>query len=257
MRAINTRTNIIRFEKSKAFEFIVKSAEKYKPMTAAQEQKCKPEDLVKHNILFAVAVASKHYYSGCDICDLVQESIIGMIEASKMYDPNYGVKFISYAVKRMRRKVLEYITVHGSQIRYTHQVQNVQYKIHDNTDEITDEELAEKIGCSVDILKQAKQMYKIESLDREDEDGDQIYQPAGYFDADHNVKQIQRSEMMRKINSLLTKQEQEIIHTLHLADFPLNRDRLAERLKLTPERIRQIEQQALNKLKNHRELFQI
>ena len=63
--------------------------------------------------------------------------------------------------------------------------------------------------------------------------------------------------MIQQMNKMLTKQEQEIIYTLHLAEFPLTKERLAERFGLTAERIRQLEQQAIKKLRNHRELFQI
>lgn len=68
------------------------------------------QKLVRANIPFAISVAKKYRDSGIPLEDLIEEGIIGLITAANRYDPDYGVKFITYAVWWIRCTILEAIS---------------------------------------------------------------------------------------------------------------------------------------------------
>jgi len=75
------------------------------------------EKLVKANLRFVVSVAKQHQNSGEPLNELVSAGNIGLIEAAKRFDHTRGFKFISYAVWWIRQSILQYITEHSKTIR--------------------------------------------------------------------------------------------------------------------------------------------
>lgn len=73
------------------------------------ESKLSKEELITRNLRFAIAVAKKFVHHGVDFEDLVQAANIGLIQAAETYDPSTGFKFISYAVWKIRRNILNII----------------------------------------------------------------------------------------------------------------------------------------------------
>lgn len=73
--------------------------------------------LVKKNLRFVISVAKSYIIEGVSLEDLINEGNIGLIEASEKYDPNVGVKFITYAIHYIKRGVLNYIALSGRTIR--------------------------------------------------------------------------------------------------------------------------------------------
>jgi len=73
--------------------------------------------LVKGNLRFVISVAKQYANNKARLEDLVDEGNIGLIEASKRFDPSTGFKFISYAVWWIRRYIMEYLTKYSRTIR--------------------------------------------------------------------------------------------------------------------------------------------
>tara|TARA_R110000772_G_scaffold17946_3_gene49962 strand:+ start:123028 stop:123909 length:882 start_codon:yes stop_codon:yes gene_type:complete len=86
-------------------------------MLAHQGDEKAREQLIKHNLRFVVSVAKQYQIPGVKLEDLINEGNLGLIKASKMFDPTRGFKFISYAVWRIRQGIMAYISQNNNLIR--------------------------------------------------------------------------------------------------------------------------------------------
>jgi RNA polymerase primary sigma factor len=87
------------------------------------------ELLVKHNLRFVVSVAKQYVTKELRLEDLVNEGNLGLISASKRFEPSRGFKFISYGVWWIRRSILAYISDHGRIIRLPNNKSNMVQKL--------------------------------------------------------------------------------------------------------------------------------
>ena len=75
------------------------------------------QELAKANLRFVISVAKKYQNRGVSLTDLIQEGNVGLVTAARKFDPNQGVKFISYAVWWIRQAILASLANHGRAIR--------------------------------------------------------------------------------------------------------------------------------------------
>src|SRR5919204_3314216 len=75
------------------------------------------QELVKRNLRFVISVAKKYQNRGLPLIDLIGEGNVGLMTAARKFDPDQGVKFISYAVWWIRQAILAAIARHGRTIR--------------------------------------------------------------------------------------------------------------------------------------------
>lgn len=75
-----------------------------------EERKVFEDILVKNSLRFVVSVAKKYLKKGFVLSDIINEGNLGLIEAAKRYDPNSGMKFISYAIWWIRKFIIIYVT---------------------------------------------------------------------------------------------------------------------------------------------------
>jgi RNA polymerase primary sigma factor len=94
------------------------------------------DELVIKNLRFVIS-AAKQYTTKTELLqDLINEGNIGLIEASKCFDPNKGFKFISYAVWHIRKNMLEFLTKNGKTIRIPNNKAQNMYKLKDKIREL-------------------------------------------------------------------------------------------------------------------------
>src|SRR5687768_6082164 len=74
-------------------------------------------DLVTKNLRFVISVAKKYQHRGIALVDLIGEVNLGLLTAARKFDPDHGVKFISYAVWWIRQAILSAIARHGRPVR--------------------------------------------------------------------------------------------------------------------------------------------
>lgn len=251
MKRIDVKLNSIMPEKKGILQTLLTEAKKYKPLTSEQEKTATKEELINHNILFACSVAFRHYTKKVDIMDLVSESMIGLIKAAESFKPEFGVRFISYAVNKMRAQVMHFIDMRGDIVRMSYTVlQNKQRKEFQD-EMLTDKELSEMLGISESTVRNIRNPINIFSIDETNEDGETIYQLAGDYVSDDQLFKNIDKKLVSDLLEVLTDREREVIYLRYFDIFEHKRQTICERFKVSHEAIRLIEVNALNKMKKH------
>ena len=75
------------------------------------------QELVKRNLRFVISVAKKYQNRGLPLIDLIGEGNVGLLTAARKFDPDQGVKFISYAVWWIQQAILSSLARHGRTVR--------------------------------------------------------------------------------------------------------------------------------------------
>jgi len=75
------------------------------------------QELARANLRFVISVAKKYQNRGVSLTDLIQEGNVGLVTAARKFDPEQGVKFISYAVWWIRQAILASLANHGRSVR--------------------------------------------------------------------------------------------------------------------------------------------
>jgi RNA polymerase primary sigma factor len=247
--SVQVKYNIPVLKKSGAYQMFLNEAMKHKPLTSEQEKTATPEQLVKHNMLFAVSVASRFKCDGIDVMDLISESLIAMTIASKKFNHTKGVKFISYAVSWMQQRITAYIDNNHRNIRYPELISRARYAIEKrNLNDLTVDEIKTKIKFSAYYIKTAMSMIKETSLDLKYEDGDNVYEVSGDLQTDEN---IMKSNNIKLLTKNLSDIQMKVITYRYLNEFQLTYTDIGKKLNFTHERIRQIEKDAFEKIKNN------
>jgi len=227
--------------------------------------------LVSSNLKFVVKVANEYKNYGLNTMDLIQEGNIGLMQAVKGFDPNKGYRIISYAVWWIRAYIQNYIIKSWSLVKVgtTQAQRKLFYKLRStkNQLELGDgnlsaedyKELADKLNVSnQDVIEMDKRMGgKDFSLDAEIKGDTELSHMDFLADDDVNQEElitkaeeddIVKSGMVDALK-VLKDRERFIIENRILSDKPLTLEELGEKYNISRERVRQIENAALKKMK--------
>ena len=227
--------------------------------------------LVSSNLKFVVKVANEYKNYGLNTMDLIQEGNIGLMQAVKGFDPNKGYRIISYAVWWIRAYIQNYIIKSWSLVKVgtTQAQRKLFYKLRStkNQLELGDgnlsaedyKELADKLNVSNEaVIEMDKRMGgKDFSLDAEIKGDTKLSHMDFLADDDVNQEElITKSEENDIVKSgmvdalkVLKDRERFIIENRILSDKPLTLEELGEKYNISRERVRQIENAALKKMK--------
>jgi RNA polymerase primary sigma factor len=119
------------------------------------------QELVKRNLRFVISVAKKYQNRGLALTDLIGEGNVGLLTAARKFDPDQGVKFISYAVWWIRQAILASLARQGRTVRVplnrtadlSRIVRTAETLRQDLRREPTPEEIASSTGLSVDVVQ--------------------------------------------------------------------------------------------------------
>ncbi|MBN1423885.1 sigma-70 family RNA polymerase sigma factor [Candidatus Fermentibacteria bacterium] len=222
--------------------------------------------LTRANLRFVVSVAKQYKNQGLSLPDLINEGNVGLIKAAIRFDETKGYKFISYAVWWIRQAILQALAEHSRIVRLPLNRAGALHKIGKSSDQLgqefgrepTPEEIADELSMSVDEVNETLRISGHHlSLDAtlKGEDGNKLLdfleddlQPA----PDEYLMDESLSTDIAKALETLTPREQEVT-TLY---FGINRDRpctleeIGQHLGLTRERVRQIKEKAIKRLRH-------
>lgn len=223
------------------------------------------ERLVKSNLRFVVSVAKQYQNQGLSLPDLINEGNMGLIKAAKRFDETKGFKFISYAVWWIRQSILQAVAEQSRLVRLPLNQVGALSKIKKTSSRLeqlyhrqpTVKEIADELDIPEHKVMAAFRMNAKEvSMDaplNDDEDMlliDTII-PEGADATDDSAARNLDGIELRRVMSVLTDKEREIINLYFGIDVSHNYtlEEIAYRLDLTRERVRQIKDKALKKLK--------
>ena len=226
--------------------------------------------LVIHHLRFVVHIARSYQGYGLPLGDIVQEGNVGLMKAVDKYDPHRGVKLVSFAVHWIKAEIHEYILRNWRQVKIA--TTKAQRKLFFNLrskkkslDWLTKEE-AEKIAKDLNV--EVKDVLHMENrLSSNDSsfdapvstsDDEQMMSPSQYLeDKRYDPEVIVANEQAADVNSqdlahalkVLDDRSKDILQRRYLADKKATLHDLAEEYEISAERVRQIENTALKKLK--------
>jgi RNA polymerase primary sigma factor len=205
--------------------------------------------MVVGNLRFVISVAKMYQNQGLDLLDLISEGNIGLIKAIERFDITSGFKFISYAVWWVKQSIMAALNEYARTIRVPSNVlqdAQKQKKIDENDDtyliEYNDTSLM-GIPSTVDLFKEIN------------EDGDTLIEVINNPNAEDPMSALNNLDEVKKrmkyMLSILDDREKTIIEGYFgLCGSERNLDDLGEEFGCTKERIRQLKDKALKKLRN-------
>jgi RNA polymerase primary sigma factor len=226
------------------------------------------EKMVRANLRFVVSVAKQYHHGSMPLNDLINEGNVGLIKAARMFDETKGFKFISYAVWWIRQSIMEALNDHSRIVRIPSNKIGELSKINQAVSKIeqkferepTTEELADFLGVNPEDIKNTNTAaVRQSSLDApfdEGEDGS-LYDVMRNSDAETADalladKDSLRTELERLLSTLVDREREVIRRFFGIGfDYSLSLEDIAEDLGLTRERVRQIKESALRKLRSH------
>jgi RNA polymerase primary sigma factor len=225
--------------------------------------------LVKSNLRFVVSYVKKYRGMGLSLLDLIDEGNVGLIEAARRFDPTRGVRFVSYAVWWIRQAIVHALTVYSRIFnipqKLADQISTMKKKTAELKAELnrdpTREETARALGISETDLDdlQILDERNLSLSDKVNEDDLEVEDRISDASSPSVEYQIIKASVQQQIRGILGELDEKEALVLKLRfglddDRPLTLQEIGARLKLTRERIRQIEQKAMRKLSRSQKL---
>jgi RNA polymerase primary sigma factor len=224
--------------------------------------------LVKANLRFVVSIAKQYVNQGLSLADLVNEGNLGLIKAAYRFDEKRGYKFISYAVWWIRQAMLQALAEQSRIVRLPLNRAGTLYRIGKAARQLDQElgrspevsEIAEKLKLPHDEVRDTMQIANSHlSLDASFSNDQEENSLVDYL-ADDNLEAPDEqtyvnalSDDMQKALDTLTDRERQIL-SLYFGiegEEPLTLEEIGKRMNLTRERIRQIKEKAILRLRHN------
>lgn len=229
--------------------------------------------LVEGNLRFVVSYVKRYQGMGLSLLDLINEGNLGLVEAAQRFDPDRNVKFISYAVWWIRQAIIHALSQASHSYNLPQKVsdrisrmkrekeqlrkelgrepsrEEVAERLKITPEEVADLELIQEKGLSL-----SDKIGEDEELEVEDRVSDELEPSVEY--------QLIKNSIEQQIREILNELDEREALVLKLrfgidSDEPMTLQEIGDRLGLTRERIRQIEQRAMRKLAKSQKLRQL
>lgn len=224
------------------------------------------EKLTKANLRFVVSVAKQYQNQGLSLPDLINEGNVGLMKAARRFDETKGFKFISYAVWWIRQSILQAIVEYSRMVRLPLNKMTSYNKINDawvafvqkHEREPSNEELAELIGVQpADIQNMLRGGNRHISVDAplSDEEGAATLVDMMTLGEEDSpdlklMEESVRKELVEGLEILSPREVQVLISYYGLdGNKSLNLEEIGEKYGLTRERVRQIKERAIRRMR--------
>jgi RNA polymerase primary sigma factor len=225
------------------------------------------EKLTKANLRFVVSVAKQYQNQGLSLSDLINEGNLGLIKAAQRFDETRGFKFISYAVWWIRQSILQALAEQSRILRLPLNKVGLTNKINKAYSQLEQEyqrePSAEELAIVLEInteevettLGSAARHISVDAPFADGEDNtllDILYNPnANETDMEVEHNESLRNEIERSLCTLTERQKDVLKLFFGIGiDNPLSLEDIGEKFGLTRERVRQIKDKAITKLRS-------
>ncbi|MEL6311772.1 MAG: RNA polymerase sigma factor RpoD/SigA [Bacteroidota bacterium] len=224
--------------------------------------------LVRANLRFVVSVAKKYQGQGLSLADLISEGNYGLVKAARRFDETRGFKFISYAVWWVRQSILKALSDHARTVRLPQNRIGTLSKMRKASDRLAQkhgrrpniEELADELEIKeTKVLEGMQHARRSLSVDApfSDDNGNSLLDVLPDAEQEAPDEELTAESVkidVERVLSMLSPREAEITRLYFgLGDErPQTLQALGERFGLTRERVRQIKEKALRKLRQKR-----
>jgi len=226
------------------------------------------DKLTKANLRFVVSVAKQYQNQGLSLPDLINEGNLGLIKAAQRFDETRGFKFISYAVWWIRQSILQALAEQSRIVRLplnkvglTNRIQKAYSHLEQEFErEPSAEELAELLELDIEEVSStlgiAARHVSMDTPLSEGEDNtliDVLINPnAEMANANIEHKESLKQEIDRSLRTLTERQKEVICFFFGIGvDHPMSLEDIGEKFNLTRERVRQIKDKAITKLRSN------
>jgi RNA polymerase primary sigma factor len=224
------------------------------------------EKLVKANLRFVVSVAKQYQNRSLPLNDLINEGNLGLIKAAKKFDETKGFKFISYAVWWIRQSIMQALAEQSRIVRLPmnksgaiNQIRRAYAELEQKFErEPTEEELADILDMKPNEVRntlgaEVKQM-SMDAPFGEDESGSLLdvleNVTTGPTDGELVFNDSLKVETLRALSTLTAREREVIMMSFGIGhDNPYTLEEIGDAMGLTRERVRQIREKALQKLR--------
>jgi RNA polymerase primary sigma factor len=223
------------------------------------------ERLTKANLRFVVSVSKQYQNQGLSLQDIINEGNVGLIKAAQRFDETRGFKFISYAVWWIRQSIMQALAEQSrivrlplnrigalSKINKAYAQLEQKFEREPNSSEIA--KLLEVDEDDIKIsMRNSGRHLSMDAPLSSDEDNN-LYDVIGSDELPDSEKKLIHDSLKIEIEraiSTLTAREADILR-LHFGlnnNLPLSLDEIADKYELTRERVRQIKEKAIKRLK--------
>lgn len=225
------------------------------------------EKLTKSNLRFVVSVAKQYQNQGLSLSDLINEGNVGLMKAAKRFDETRGFKFISYAVWWIRQSILQAIVEYSRIVRLPLNKVGAYNKIQEAYTSFiqeferppSSEELAELLDITLkdveELLQSPSRHVSFDAPVKSDDESSATMLDLMHFDDDNmpDLKLMEQSlkEEVKFGMSVLAPREYEILSAYYglNGNKSLTLEEIGELYGLTRERVRQIKERALRRLR--------
>jgi RNA polymerase primary sigma factor len=226
------------------------------------------EKLTKANLRFVVSVSKQYQNQGLSLPDLINEGNLGLIKAAQRFDETRGFKFISYAVWWIRQSILQALAEQSRIVRLplnkvglTNRIQKAYSQLEQEFErEPSAEELAEILDMDIEEVSStlgiAARHVSVDTPLSEGEDSTliDVMENPNAERAEKNIEHDEslKQEIDRSLKSLTERQKEVICFFFGIGiDHPMSLEDIGERFNLTRERVRQIKDKAITKLRTN------